>query len=130
MRGRLFLPILPLSLLAVPIASPAAEGYPTLTVVDYVLECMDRHGGYNIDNERSCSCEFDQIAANLTSEDYDNAMAYREFKDVPADRGGEFRDSKWAKALYEKVLDTRKHAEHMCFIKHVTRKKSDEVQKP
>ena len=126
--------LVPLSLLAVPLmaAMPlmatAAEGYPTLTTVDYVLECMDRHGGANIDNERSCVCEFDQVAAAMPSEDFDNAMAYREFKDVPADKGGEFRDSKWAKDLYEKVLDTRKKAEHICFIKHIKPKKSTETQ--
>ena len=120
--------LLPLSLLAVPLMATAAEGYPTLTTVDYVLECMDRHGGADVDNERSCVCEFDQIAAAMPSEDFDNAMAYREFKDVPADKGGEFRDSKWAKDLYEKVLDTRKKAEHICFIKHIKPKKSTETQ--
>jgi hypothetical protein len=120
--------LLPLSILFIPFVAAAAdlphsEPYPTLERVDYVLECMDRNGGENIDNLRSCACEFDVVAKTMPQEDYDSAIAYKEFKDVPADRGGEFRDSKYARTSYETLLEARKVAKKQCFLRHVVSKK-------
>jgi hypothetical protein len=86
--------ILTLSVLAVvPLLAQAENTYPTLERVNYVLDCMDRHGGAKIEHLTSCSCEIDEIADKVTLDEFTDANIYIQNKDTPGDKGAVFHDT-------------------------------------
>jgi hypothetical protein len=103
------------------------EGYPTLDRVNYVLDCMDRHGGQSIDNLVSCSCELDKVAAKLSYEGFIDANVYMQNKDIPGDKGAMMRDAQFAIDNYETLMDVRTDAEKSCFIRARTVERKPEA---
>ena len=93
------------------------EGYPTLDRVNYVLDCMDRHGGQSIDNLVSCSCEIDKVAAKLSYEGFIDANVYMQNKDTPGDKGAMMRDAQFAIDSHDTLMAARADAEKTCFVR-------------
>jgi hypothetical protein len=120
--------ILTLSVLAVvPLLAQAENTYPTLERVNYVLDCMDRHGGAKIEHLTSCSCEIDEIADKVTLDEFTDANIYIQNKDTPGDKGAVFHDTQFAKDAYEKLEGSRKAAEKVCWVKVREVKRKDDA---
>ena len=92
----------------------AGNDFPTLARVEYVLQCMNEHGGQNYNNLYHCVCAADRIAAALPYQDYAEALTFTYMFDQPGEKGGEFRDPPRSKELRDRLKAARKEAE-ACF---------------
>jgi hypothetical protein len=93
-------------------AAPAApvNDFPTQTRVEYVLQCMQEHGGQNYDNLYHCVCAADKIAARMSHEEFDQAQTFAYLYNTPGERGGEFRDPPQSKKLRDRLKEAKAEA--------------------
>jgi hypothetical protein len=101
-------------------AKPAAEAkstndFPTLSRVEYVLQCMQQHGGQNYDNLYHCTCSIDYIASKMTHDEFDQAQAFTYLFNTPGERGAEFRDPPQSNKLRSLLKSTKEEAAGICF---------------
>jgi hypothetical protein len=95
-------------------AKPATNDFPTLARVEYVLQCMNDHGGQNYNNLYHCVCAADKIAAALPYQDYSEALTFTYLFDLPGEKGALFRDPPKSKDLRDRFKAAKKDAEG-CF---------------
>lgn len=107
-----------LPLMVSPLAALALEPYPTLERTAYMLHCMGEHGGQTMDNLYSCACVVDKVMRELTLEEYTEIQTFIQYKRMPGDKGGIFRDQPRAEELLAKQQELEAAAEKVCFIKH------------
>jgi hypothetical protein len=91
--------------------------YPTRDRVDYVLECVAKHGGLSYINQYACGCKIDKIAEKLNFEDYESARTYTQMQKTPGEAGAAFRDPKQSKDLRTRLKEADAEAEQACFVK-------------
>ncbi|RWC35757.1 hypothetical protein [Mesorhizobium sp.] len=108
------LPLLLASALAFANPAGAAGDYPTTTVVDYVLGCMQTNGRTRQALE-SCSCSIDVIASILPFEDYERAETFKSMSLTTGERSGLFRESAPAKAASTELKRAQAEADVRCF---------------
>ncbi len=70
----------------------AGHDYPTSARVEYVQECMVRHGG-ELAYLYKCSCVIDRIANELAYDDFVEWGTFARNAALAGERGGVFRDS-------------------------------------
>ncbi len=93
----------------------AANDFPTLTRVEYVLSCMQEKGGKNYDNLYHCVCAVDKIAEKMSHEEFLQAETFETNKNLAGERGGVFRDPPQSKALRDKLKTVSDEAIAACF---------------
>jgi hypothetical protein len=98
-------------------AQGAAGDFPTLTRVEYVLQCMQEHGGQNYDNMYHCACAVDVIAKAMTADEYDQAVTFTNLFGMGGERGAVFRDPPQSEQLRNKLKDAKAAANDACFPK-------------
>ena len=108
-----------LSLLLTPtlvFANPAGgtAGYPTVTIVDYVLGCMQTNGQTRQALE-SCSCSIDVIASILPYDHYERAETFKSMSLTTGENAGLFRESAAAKAARTELKRAQAEADVRCF---------------
>ncbi len=91
--------------------------YPTRDRVDYVLECVAKHGGLSYINQYACGCKIDKIAEKLSFADYDSARTFTQMQKTPGEAGAPFRDPKQSKDLRTRLKEADADAEKACFVK-------------
>lgn len=91
--------------------------FPTRDRVDYVLECVAKHGGLSYINQYACGCKIDKIAEKLSFEDYEAARTFVQMQKTPGENGAPFRDPKQSKDLRAKLKEADEAAEKACFVK-------------
>lgn len=91
--------------------------YPTRDRVEYVLNCVAKHGGLNYINQYACGCKVDKIAEKLTFAEYEGAKTFSYLKKIPGENGGAFRDPKQSKSLRQQLKEADEYAESQCFVK-------------
>ena len=96
-----------------------ANDFPTQARVEFVLRCMDAHGGQSYDTLYPCVCSIDRIAAEFSYDEYVRAEVYAMLRRTPGERGGMFRDPEGASTLAGKFIDVMEQAEGTCFVKHI-----------
>jgi hypothetical protein len=96
--------------------SVMANDFPTQARVEYVLACMDRHGGQSYDTLYPCICAVDKIAARMTYEQYTHAETMSVMIRTPGERGGAFRDAPDARKEVRGLKGIQKDAEGSCFV--------------
>jgi len=102
------------SLLLAPLA--IANDFPTQARVEYVLRCMDSHGGPTYETLYSCVCTIDKIAETIAYDEYVEADVFTQLRSTPGERGGMFRDPDRASLLVKKISNITKMAEKSCFV--------------
>lgn len=100
-----------------PAAARGAGDFPTLTRVEYVLECMQEHGGQNYDNMYHCACAVDVVAKTMTPDEYDQAVTFTNLFGMGGERGAVFRDPPQSEQLRKKLKDAKTAANDTCFPK-------------
>ena len=97
-------------------ANPPApvNDFPTQARVEYVLQCMDRHGKENYDTLYSCVCAADRLASKMSYDEYSEALPFLYLKSMAGEAGGMFRDSGRGDELRDKLEEAQKYAE-TCF---------------
>jgi hypothetical protein len=102
-----------LFLLATP-AMASADAYPTTEIVKFVVSCMAENGGQTDENLYTCACRFDSINSKFTFEEYDAAVTYERYRDLPGKQGGLFRDSEDGDVLKARLKKAREDAAAQC----------------
>ena len=78
-------------------SDPLANDYPTTARVEYVQDCIGRHGG-KLEDLYKCSCAIDRLAEKLTYDEYVEASTFCPLLNPSRLRvGGIFRDPDVAK---------------------------------
>lgn len=77
-------------------SDPLANDYPTSARVEFVQDCMGRHGG-KLEDLYKCSCVIDRMAQKLTYDEYVEASTFAHYSTLPGEGGGIFRDPDTAK---------------------------------
>jgi len=98
-------------------AAVLVNDYPTRDRVDYVLECVAKHGGLTYINQYACGCKIDKIAEKLSFEEYESARTFTQMQKTPGEAGAAFRDPKQSKDLRTRLKDADAEAEKACFVK-------------
>jgi len=91
--------------------------YPTRDRVDYVLNCVAKHGGLNYINQYACGCKIDKIAEKLSFAEFEAATTFGFMRKTPGENGGAFRDPTQSKDLKKRLQAAEKFAEKKCFVK-------------
>jgi len=127
-----FVPVL-LALWALfPSTVAGANDFPTQARVEYILRCMDSHGGQKYENLYSCTCVIDKIADKIPYDEFVEAEVFAQLRGTPGERGGVFRDPDRAGLLVRKINDLTEVAEKSCFMglrSDTTDKDSDTTDK-
>jgi len=100
---------------AAQVQTKPANDFPTLSRVEYVLQCMGQNGGQNYDNLYHCTCAVDHIASKMSHEEFDQAQAFTYLFNTPGERGGEFRDPPQSEKLRALLKSTKAEAAEICF---------------
>lgn len=100
-------------------AEPATRvnDYPTRDRVEYVLECVAKHGGLSYINQYACGCKIDKIAEKLSFAEYEAARTYGQMVKTAGEAGSAFRDPQESKDLRTRLKEAEAAAEKTCFVK-------------
>lgn len=96
---------------------PMVNDFPTRDRVEYVLNCVAKHGGLSYITQYACGCKIDKIAEKLTFEEYEAAQTVTYLQKMPGEGGGAFRDPDRAKDLRKRLKEAEAYAEKSCFVK-------------
>lgn len=94
------------------------HNYPTRDRVEYVFNCIAKHGGkldYIV--QYACGCKIDKIAEKLTFEEYEAASTFSMLRSTPGEKGAVFRDPAQSKDLRKLLKEAEQYAEAQCFVK-------------
>lgn len=92
---------------------PPANDYPTSARVEFVNDCIARHGG-KLSQLYQCSCVIDDIANTLSYDEYVEVSTFAHYATLPGEGGGIFRDSDEAKAKAKRYREIEKNAYRAC----------------
>jgi hypothetical protein len=98
--------------------------FPTLARVEYVMQCMQEHGGQNYDNLYHCVCSADKIASQMPYEEFAQAQTFIYLFNMPGERGGQFRDPPQSAKLRNRLKEVKAQAAQACFPKTVKNPKA------
>lgn len=96
---------------------PVVNDFPTRDRVDYVLECVAKHGGLSYISQYACGCKIDKIAEQLSFEEYEAARTFTQMQKTAGEAGAAFRDPKQSKDLRTRLKEADAAAEKACFVK-------------
>lgn len=92
--------------------------YPTRDRVEYVFNCIAKHGGnLSYINQYACGCKIDKIAEKLSFAEYEAASTFSYLKKTPGEKGAVFRDPEQSKSLRTRLKEADLYAESQCFVK-------------
>jgi hypothetical protein len=94
---------------------PPVHDYPTHARVEFVNECIARHGG-KLSQLYQCSCAIDRIANALEYDDFVEASTFAKYASLPGEGGAIFRDSEGAKDKAKLYRDLEKKAYRECGV--------------
>ncbi|MER9119063.1 hypothetical protein NKH93_20885 [Mesorhizobium sp. M0954] len=112
--GSLTLPVAFAATLAFANLANAEGDYPTATIADYVLGCMQTNGQTRQALE-SCSCSIDVIASILPYDHYERAETFKSMSLTTGEAAGLFRESAPAKAARTELKRAQAEADVRCF---------------
>ena len=95
-----------------------ANDFPTQTRVEFVLGCMEEHGGQSYDWLYKCVCLVDAIAGEMTHDEFAEARVFSQLRSMPGERGGVFRDPDQARSLIAKLQAVTERGKAKCLIKN------------
>ncbi len=96
-------------------APAVVNDFPTQARIEYVLQCMDDHGGQNLNNLYHCVCAVDTLAAAMKYDDYNQALIFTQAFNMGGDRGAEFRDPPQSARLRERLKEVQAKTDESCF---------------
>lgn len=91
--------------------------YPTRDRVEYVFNCIAKHGGrLDYVTQYACGCKIDKIAEKLTFAEYEAASTFTMLRSTPGENGAVFRDPQQSKDLRTRLKEAEAYAESSCFV--------------
>lgn len=109
----------------------AANDFPTLARVEFVLGCMNDRGGQTYDTLYPCVCLLDRIAETMSYDEFSEGLVFEQLRSTAGERGGVFRDPEQAETLTGKLQRAMEQGEGQCFVKQIRPdSRSDSSQRP
>ena len=103
-----------LATLLAPLSASAAPGdFPTVDRFIFVNECMQENGG-SLDSMYKCSCVMDQLAQNLTYDQFQDGDVAQHGANTGGERGALFRDPDSIKANIKTLTTAKAEAAKTC----------------
>jgi hypothetical protein len=94
-----------------------ANDYPTRDRVEFVFNCIAKHGGKNdYVSQYACGCKIDKIAEKLSFAEFEAATTFSMLRSTPGENGATFRDPQHAKTLRKRLKEANFYAEKRCFV--------------
>lgn len=94
------------------------HNYPTRDRVEYVFNCIAKHGGkLDYVTQYACGCKIDKIAEKLSFAEYEAASTFTMLRSTPGEKGSVFRDPAQSKNLRTLLKEAEAYAEARCFVK-------------
>ena len=91
--------------------------YPTRDRVEYVFNCIAKHGGrLDYVTQYACGCKIDKIAEKMTFAEYEAASTFTMLRSTPGENGAVFRDPQQSKDLRTRLKEAEAYAESSCFV--------------
>jgi hypothetical protein len=75
---------------------------------------MNSKGEQTYTTMYQCTCRFDELAKQLSYEEYNQAVVFRNLRSMPGDNGGAFRDHPQAKIMRDKLQQAEAAAKASC----------------
>ena len=97
-----------------PAVSQTANDYPTTARAEFVFGCMGANG-QTPEMLYKCSCSIDVIASIIPYERYVQIETVMRMQQVPGERTGAFRTTKWANAMVDEFKSAEAEATLKCF---------------
>lgn len=101
-------------------SSQPAHDYPTQARVEYVFDCMHRHGGENYDTLYKCSCSIDYIADHLSYDDYVTLDTYTRGEHAGGERPEVLREGDIARDSRAQLAALKQQAADQCLMPPAT----------
>jgi hypothetical protein len=101
-------------------SDPLPNDYPTSARVEFVQDCMGRHGA-RLEDLYKCSCVIDRLAVKLTYDEYVEAATFAHYSTLPGEGGGIFRDPDTAKQKAKLYRTLEADAYKACGLPPATR---------
>ncbi|HID82590.1 MAG TPA: hypothetical protein EYH06_13305 [Chromatiales bacterium] len=101
----------------------SANDYPTQARVEYVLGCMDSHGGQSYNTLYPCVCAIDKLAEAMPYQAYEQAQTLSVMIKTPGEKGGAFRDAPGARKMVKNFKQLNEDVEKLCWVNKPTAEK-------
>jgi hypothetical protein len=111
-----FAPLLRIAALLVACGPAFANDFPTVDRVLYVQECIKANPGSNFEMVNKCSCALDNLAREVSYDDYVNMTTIVNAVSIGGERGGELRDNESIKPQIKRYRDLQAKVQKSCFI--------------
>ncbi len=109
--------LLALSLFGASLANAeSTHDYPTQERVEYVFGCMEELGGANYTNLYKCSCSIDQIAEEVSYDDYLTMLTFKRGQQAGGERPEVLREGNMASRYRQLLAQARNRAARQCGI--------------
>ncbi len=102
--------------LAAACGNALANDFPTVDRVLYVQECMRANPGPNFEMVNKCSCALDNLAREVSYDDYVNMSTIVNAVTIGGERGGELRDNEVIKPQIKRFRELQAKVQKSCFI--------------
>ena len=94
------------------------QDFSTVTKVHYVQDCMTANGDMNVyESVHKCSCVVDKLDEAFTETEFDDISTGYMYKNLPADKGAQFRDDKELNKVSDKYEEVIAAAYKDCKLK-------------
>jgi len=96
-----------------------ANDFSTVTRVQFVMDCMELNQGKMnaYETVHKCSCVVDELAKTFTQTEFEDANAGFRFRNLPGDRGAQFRDDKGVQSGIKLFKQAHSDAYEECRIR-------------
>jgi hypothetical protein len=93
------------------------KDFSTVTKVQYVNDCMQANTKLNVyEGVHKCSCVVDKLDEAFTQTEFEDINTGYMYKNLPADRGAQFRDDKGLSSGIDKYEELSASAYKECRI--------------
>jgi hypothetical protein len=89
---------------------------PTVTRVEFVLECMREREGSEYELLNKCSCALDRLAERYSSDEFIEGLTLSKAAYIAGERGATLRDNEQAQAEARRFRDNYAAARRACFL--------------
>ncbi|MCB2425926.1 hypothetical protein [Methylophaga pinxianii] len=91
--------------------------FSTVTKVQYVTDCMQANNKLNVyEGINKCSCVVDKLDEAFTQTEFEDISTAYMYRNLPADRGAQFRDDKGLSSGMDKYEEVSATAYKECRI--------------
>jgi hypothetical protein len=98
-----------------PCASASAHDYPTYERVQYVIQCINKHGGAQ-QLIYQCSCGIDKLAEQFSIDDFVDMQTSVNVSTITGERGGAVRDNPGVRAAGKSYREAEQAALKSCGV--------------